>query len=395
MKKICIALLFLYSCSNDTSKPESNQPEQSTEGKSVQKLFALPVKYKTVPKNNDGGWYYPNGKAKALFAPGDTVVMKGDYSYVNLDSVTGTAAKPIVFINDSLVRSGVKNSYGWIITNSKYFKIIGRTIGTDKYGFKIGGLPGQYIAQSFTFPSSDNFEIAFVELANAQVGFFANPKTAGSGPYYNIKIHDSYVHHIDNPTESGRSEGVYLGRTDVRTTTAGGSFSNVEIYNNYFEGLAGDGIQVAITQNVYIHHNIIKGYGRANLEQQRSAIIIGGCTSGRIEDNDISGGTGSPFQIFGAGDVFFSRNKAKDVATSANEDGFYIDSKCSDGNLKLHLISNTIDTVSRDYVRDVTKSVVENTGNMFGKQKPPIPPTPTKEIEKTIVLYKDSTWRYQ
>lgn len=395
MKYLKLILLFiLFSCSNDTGK--KTEPQKTT-----QRAFAeLPLDFKTIAKNNDGGWYKP----KHGLRPGDVVILEGDYSYINLDSVIGTKDNPIIFRPKGIVRVGVKNSYGWIITNSKYFIVDGRTDGADKYGFKIGGLPGEFIAQSFTFPSSDNFEINNVELANAQVGFFANPKTAGSGPYENIKIHDSYVHGLDNPGESGRSEGVYLGRTDVASRTIGGAFQNVEIYNNTFENMAGDGIQVALTENVYIHNNTIKGYGGANLEQQRTAIIIGGCTSGRVENNTISNGTGSPIQVFGGGDVIISNNTMTAVATSANEDGMYIDGKCKDGLLRVHLLNNKIDKVSRDFVRDATKSVVENVGNVFGVVAPP--PPVVKEIEKKFyrvengkrvyyTLYKDKTWEYK
>src|SRR5690349_6296979 len=96
MKETIIALLFLYSCSNETSQPEQASKQE------IQALVSipLPLAVKTVPKNNDGGWYYPNGKAKSVFKAGDTVVLKGDYSYINLDSVIGTASKPVVFIND-------------------------------------------------------------------------------------------------------------------------------------------------------------------------------------------------------------------------------------------------------------------------------------------------------
>jgi hypothetical protein len=295
----------------------------------------------TIPRNNDKGWYYTNGKHG--IKPGDIVELEGDYAYINLDSVIGTPEQPVIFRPKGVVRVGVNNSYGWIITNSKHFVIDG-TFGGQKYGFKIGGPEkGKFIAQSFTFPTSDNFEIKGVEILNAQVGFFANPKTAGSGPFENIKIHSNYVHDLDNPGESGRSEGIYLGRTDVASRGTGGAFKNVEIYNNVFENLAGDGIQVALTEGVHIHHNTIKGYGKANLQQQRTAIIIGGCTSGTVENNTIEDGTGSPFQVFGGGDVFVKNNTAQRVATSDNEDGIYIDGKCKDGPLRVHLIGNRID----------------------------------------------------
>lgn len=368
----------------------------------------MPVK--TIPKNNDGGWYYPNGKAASLgIQPGDIIELEGDYAYINLDGLAGTPEAPIIFRPKAgtIVRVGVNNSYAWIMMNCKHFIIDGTTTA-GKYGFKIGGpVKGQYIAQSFTFPTSDNFEIKNVELLNAQVGFFGNPKIAGSGPFKNIKIHDNYVHDLDNPMELGRSEGVYLGRTDVNSRTIGGSFENVEIYNNIFEGLAGDGIQVALTKNVYIHDNQINGYGRANLEQQRSGIIIGGCTSGRVENNKVNNGTGAGLQIFGGGEVIVKNNLFDNVATSPNEDGIYIDGKCQDEKLTVRLTGNVItNKPARDIFRDVANYVIENTGNSWNGVAPvPTPPTPsptqvdkgyyTNSSGKRIywVMYDNHTWK--
>jgi hypothetical protein len=355
MNKLFILILLTYSCANSDQK---NSPVVQTPAPVQAAYQPIPASYKTIPKNADGGWYKPLHGLK----PGDVVVLEGDYAYINLDSVIGTQDQPIIFKPKGIVNVGLNGAYGWIITNSKYFIIDGRT-ASEQYGIKIGGLPGQFISQSFTFPSSDNFEISNVELRNAQVGFFANPIT---GDYTNIRIHDNYIHALNNPTESGRSEGVYLGNTGKATTTTGGKFSNVEISNNRFENLSGDGIQAALTENVFIHHNHIKGYGQANLEQQRSAIIIGGCTSGRVEDNTISEGTGSPIQVFGGGEVFVRRNKISNVATSDREDGIYIDGKCADGPLRVHLVNNSIDKVSRSYVKDASGSVIEKTGNNFG-----------------------------
>lgn len=344
----------------------------------------------TIPKNNDGGLYKP--KLSNYLKPGDTLELEGDYAYINFDSLRGTKEKPIIIVNKGIVRIGTNNSYAWIMTNSKYFKIIGSLVSTDKYPFKIGGpVAGKYIAQSFTFPTSDEFEITGVELLNAQVGFFANPS---SGLYKNISIHDNYVHDLDNPAESGRSEGVYIGNTSFSTTTTGGHFDSLHIYNTRFENLAGDGIQVALTSNMNIHDNIIKGYGKANLEQQRSAIIIGGCSSGKVYNNNTSDGTGAAFQIFGGGDVYLTNNTATNVASSANEDGIYIDGKCKDAALRVYIIGNTIvGKVARDYVRDASKSVVENKSNAFGAITTPTP-TPVKKVITKIVttIYEDGTF---
>lgn len=346
-----------------------------------------------IPKNNDGGIYKPD--LSTLLKPGDTLELSGDYAYINLDKLVGTPENPILIINKGIVRAGVNNSYGWIMTNCKYFKIIGTPVGDDKYPFKVGGpVAGKYIAQSFTFPTSDNFEISGMELLNAQVGFFANPSQGGV--YKNIKIHGNYIHALDNPTESGRSEGFYIGNTGYGYMTDPGHFDSVEIYNNLLEGLAGDGIQVALTSNLNIHDNIIKGYGRANLEQQRTGIIVGGCSSGKVWNNSINDGTGAAIQVFGGGDVYLTNNTATNVASSTNEDGIYVDGKCHDLALKVYIQGNQIvGKVNRDYLRDATKSVVLNKDNYFGTPKPvPVDtiPAPVKKVTGTITVFSDGTY---
>lgn len=336
--------------------------------KKIFTLFALLsttvalARHITVPKNHDGGWYFVNGGFPAV--AGDTVDMHGDYSYIYLSQVNGTATKPIVFVPvGGVVRSGVNGGYGFIITQSHHFKLVGQT-ALNQYGFSLGsGTPGKYIAQSFTFPTSDNFEVSGVEIAWAQVGFFSNPT---KGSYSNIKLHDFYVHDLDNPAEQGRSECVYLGNTGIATLKGGGTFENVEIYNGKIENISGDGIQIALS-NAYVHDITIKNYGRANLEQQRTAIIVGGCTSGIWERIHIENGTGSAFQIFGGGEVIIRNCYARNVAQSDDEDGFYIAGKCRDGNVNVRLVADTIiGKVNRDYVRVAEKAtIVENKKNHF------------------------------
>lgn len=360
----------------------------------------------TIPKNREGAWELrPGSSAKHNLQPGDVVEMEGDYSYIYIDSVIGTKEQPIVFKPKGIVRVGTANSFAWIITNSKHFIIDGVT-DADKYSFKIGGPEkGKFIAQSFTFPTSDNFEIKGVEIANAQVGFFGNPKSGRIEPYENIKIHDNYVHDLDNPDESGRSEGIYLGRTDAASITKPGSFNNVEIYNNRFENLAGDGIQAALTKNLKIYDNVINGYGGADLEQQRSAIIIGGCTSGTVSHNAISNGKGAAIQVFGGGLVTLEKNEFNNVATSANEDAIYIDGKCADEKLQVVLSGNKLSNKpARDIVRDASKSIVDSKGNSWETPIPPVePPKPVKTVLKKgywlisgkryyYTAYTDFTW---
>lgn len=332
-----------------------------------------------LSKNGDGGLYYPSGAAASLASPGDIVELQGDYNYINLDGMMGAAGNPIIFRPSGIVRIGVRNvrnelnSYAWILSASKYI-IIASDVNSTTDRIIVGGNAGDFIGQTFTFVYSDELEAYGLELCNGQVGFFSNSKVAGSGPYKNIKLHHNLIHTLDNPGESGRCEAFYIGRTDVASRTIGGSLENVEIYSNEMQNLKGDGIQVALTKDVYIHDNLIDGYGAADLEQQREGIIIGGCTNGRVENNIVKNGTGAGLQIFGGGEVIVNNNVFQNVASSANEDGIYIEGKCTDQVLTVRLTNNTIvGTVNRDYVRDTGSFIIENTGNNLGASEPPPP----------------------
>jgi hypothetical protein len=382
MKKLLIILAFLYSCSNNSNQP----PPQKQQARS----FYAPVSsnYKTVPKNGDGGWYYTKTKFPAK--PGDTIQLEGDYAYINLDSVVGTPEKPIVFIAKGKVRIGMNNSYSLIMTNSHYIVWDGVTPG-DKYSFFSGGPSKDKLStQGFGFATSDNLEVKGMEIRWAQVGFFAAPHTGGN--YKNIKIHDCYIHDLDNPTEAGRSEAFYIGWTSPATTSGGFNFANIDIYNNILDSLAGDGVQIALADGgVHVHENKISNYGMANLEQQRTAIIVGGCTNGVYENNTITNGTGAAFQCFGGGDVYFKNNTAENVASTATEDGFYLAGLCKDGALRVHLSGNKITgKVARDYVRkgNDNTTVIDEGGNQFGNVPPP---PPVKTLLLTIHVYSDKT----
>jgi hypothetical protein len=347
---------------------------------------------KTIPKNNDGGWYYDTpAKVAALvksigLQPGDTIEMSGDYAYINMNGlITAVGLPRIIFKPKGVVRVGVKNSYAWIMQNCKGFNILGDYLGANK--FIIGGLEGQFIAQSLTFTGSDECEFDGLELCNAQVGFHQNRKeTGGEWPMRNIKITNSYVHTLANPSEGGRAEGFYLGNTDKAFYQKGAWMDNVIIENNLIDGVSGDGIQIAKATNLKILNNTVKNYGGANLENQNTGIIVGGCSSGIVQGNDILDGKGSAIQVFGAGEVIIENNTILRTSTNSINDGIYIDGKCSDGPaLKVRLKGNSIDDAGRDLVRDVKgNAIIENVNNSWNPKPPEPEPEPEKKLLYTV-----------
>ena len=129
--------------------------------------------------NSNGGLYKP----KPGIMPGDTLLLQGDYSFINLDSIIGAPGKPIVIMNSGLVRTGIAYNYAFVLSNSKYVQVNGQGSSQYKYGIKVGGLDGQSIPVCFTF-SCDNLEVKGCELCNSSSGFLSNDANRGCNNIY-------------------------------------------------------------------------------------------------------------------------------------------------------------------------------------------------------------------
>jgi parallel beta-helix repeat protein len=307
-----------------------------------------------IPKNHDGGWYKPN---LDQVKPGDVLVLEGYYAYINLDSLQGTKEKPITLRNKGRVWIGSDNSYAAIFSNCSHFIIDGGGDPGNKYGIVFGPLDvvnTPHIDQGLTVSNSSNYEIKHVEIKHVQVGIFGNPP---SGPTMrDIKIHDNWIHDLDNPKEGGRTEAMYLGNTNIFTVSNTAHFENIRIYNNLCENLSGDGIQLANGQNYKIYNNVIRDYGKANLDDQHTGILIGANGYGTIKNNTIQDGTGSAIEVFGYSYNLVIGNTIRNTATSANQpDAIYIEKKGMDGDpLQVDLFDNNIDGATRNGIRNAS-----------------------------------------
>lgn len=311
-------------------------------------LFTSAQRSITVPKNYDGGWYYPNGGFPAQ--RGDTVLMEGNYAYCNTANVRGVyfKSKP-----GQIAWVGTNNGYAWVMMN-------GSNVTVD--GIKIGAPAGKYNDLSINIHGSDSVTIKNCEILNSKIGIFSN---LNNRHYNKLTIAGNYIHNISDPLKSNFSEAMYLGSTDG-TTLDKSSFKNVTITGNRLDSIGGDGIQLANCINAYVAGNTISNYGLHKIDNQWFGILCGGGTSGAFENNYLQNGSGTPFQILGTGDVTFSNNTAINTGTGAsNQDAFYI--RQSFPTLKVRLIGNKVDRKSRNWITEVTTGlVIENNGNIFG-----------------------------
>jgi hypothetical protein len=314
----------------------------------------------SIPKNYDGGWYKPQ---YPKLRPGDTVILRGQYAYWFLENVNGTADSPIVFRNASKTcRIGTANYYAAIMYNCSHFIIDGSGDSTSKYGIIFGPASGDYISQGLNLSNATNYEVKNVEVMHVQVGIYSNPDTGRTMKH--IWMHHNYIHDTNNPAEKGRSEGFYLGNTSVFTIKNTAHFEDIRITNNLLENLSGDGIQLCDAQGYEVSDNIVRNYGQANLEAQRTGILIGSNSMGIIKNNLVENGYGCGIEIFGYGLNTISDNILKNTGKALLHDAILIRKFFGDGApLKVNCTNNIIEGASRNGISNMSTA---------GKGKPGI-----------------------
>ncbi|WPV65127.1 PKD domain-containing protein [Chitinophaga sp. LS1] len=334
-----------------------------------------------ITPGTDGGAYI-NGNNLGV-QPGDTVcIQSGSYDYIQFFNITGTTAKPIVFINcGGQVKIGNGGSYGFVFNNAKYFKVTG-TGSSDTYGFSVDGVSkklnvGLGISKGCTDYEADHFEIT-----GSEVGVMAkvNPDCDVNNQYptfsiRNVKLHDFYIHDVTG-------EGMYIGNTapngetstcnGVSTTLLPPRIYNLKIYNVITANTGWDGIQVASApENVEIYNNKVSNYGVENKGSQQAGIILGGESNGKVYNNTVIKGTGNGIEIFGTGLSYVYNNILSDCGidgTSTGQDAIFIDDRPTKQNytpLQVYVMNNTIVNSGRDAIRMQNTNGTDGTGNLF------------------------------
>lgn len=258
--------------------------------------------------------------------PGDTIVLKGNYAYINLWGFEGTPEKQIVFVNEGIVHIGQMQgvgTYGWSFHNAKFFKIQG--IGSN-YPIKVsGGGEKNTIALAIGKGCSD-YSVDNIELSNGSAGVLAkvNPdgkpeNSAANFAIRNIKFTHLYIHNI-------RGEGMYIGNT--KGSSDAPRIYNCEIAFVKTDSTGWDGIQLALCpEGGSIHDCEVSNYGTTNTPNQRNGIIVGGGTNAQVYNNTINNGTGTGICILGTGHVKVYKNNI----ANTGEDGIFVDDRPIEG----------------------------------------------------------------
>jgi hypothetical protein len=272
-----------------------------------------------MTQGSDNGLYL-NGTSFS-YSPGDTFVLKASmnpYSYFTLEEFHGTAASPIVLINEG----GQSRIQRMETKNCTYMKITG-TGSSDQYGFYFT-LPNQ------TSPSpaiaidgkSAFLEVDHVDINDHGYGFWVKQEGSCdvSLQYPNwwldhISIHDCRLKNL-------LQEGIYAGSTapnGERSVVCNGittnplpiRLSNITIYNNIIDHTGRGGIQLSDAQqgNNEVYGNTITNAGFEYVPSQGNGIILGGYTTAYVHDNSVDYTYSTGIFSLGAGLVRIENNK--------------------------------------------------------------------------------------
>jgi hypothetical protein len=255
-------------------------------------------------------------------------------------NINGTKANKIIIRNCALGKSIFKLtkglSFGIKIQNSKNFRITGTGASGTLYGILVDS---SHIGVSIEALSTD-FEIDHLEVKNVNfAGIMA--KTDSSGPrttgfkMKNVSFHHNYVH----KTRDG--EGFYIGNTSWAVNGVQHDIDSIEVYENITDSTGSEGIQVGCTYsgNARVYKNRITHAGINPFRwDQDNGLQLGGGFSGKAYNNYIDGVKGNGLIMTGPGNVYIFNN----VIAHYGEYGIYVGNATAENGKPYHFIHNNI-----------------------------------------------------
>lgn len=239
-------------------------------------------------------------------SPGDTVCIKGGQrGLLVLKNFTGTAQKPITFINvNGQVVISSSDYSGLSFANSRFFRLTGTGKEGVPYGFKIiaSTYTGLVLSRKTGDYEIDHIEVVGVPRIGVQAGTDDEVCSDGSTNNYdydgdgnfandrddvvnrnnftqtNSVFHDNYIHQVGTVAfyvgSSFYKDGRTLNCASGTETVFPPTLKGVNIYKNKIEYTGRDGIQVgSAVANCNIHNNYIFKNSQAAVEFQQSGIM--------------------------------------------------------------------------------------------------------------------------
>jgi hypothetical protein len=316
MKKLFLFLSvagFAASCQKENLKPVKDKASLATSSTTT---VTPTVKHKRIylAQGGDKGMY-ANG-TRFSYSAGDTLVLKGSWSYCSLENFYGTATSPLVIVNEG---SQVKMTNGFALINCRYIKLLG-TGTKDQYGFRIATTDNSGVGITIAGRSS-NIEVSNVDIAHKTYGYWVKQEAScvDSLQYPNWTIHDINIHNgrIKNVTQ----EGMYLGSTDpngTRGITCNGAtiypkplrLGNITVHHMVIDSTYRSGIQLsgadAGTNEIY--SNTVSNCGFEYNTNQGNGISLGGYTHANVHNNNIKNTYALGILVLGAGKLDIENN---------------------------------------------------------------------------------------
>ncbi len=256
-----------------------------------------------LDRRTDNGLYIKD--ATMFIGPGDTVQLTGKYTSFKIYNIRGTKERPIVFINKGLVviDGGMNNM---VILSGSNFKFLGN--GDTKYKYGIHISPGKMLYPYFgvQIENATNIEVAFCDISKVTNGILQVPAPAAQAAL-DCSFHDNYIHDIGDSIRQKNSCAILLGNAINPF-----SMDNCSVKDNILENLAGNGIQV-INGTFNIENNQLKNFGKANMPNCRSGIVLGEAATGNILHNDLDSADGTALLILGHGKIEVKNNTFRNI----------------------------------------------------------------------------------
>lgn len=272
-----------------------------------------------VPIYANGAGEIYNTNTQLIAGPGDTItVMSTNFRILYLRNVWGTIDYPITirFADTTVIgqaNGGTRNYAMWI--GGYHWKAYGENKVTLKPNIDT------FAQSGFTFGESHNFEINGFRVERCKAAFVGNPRTGGLRE--NLIFRNLYAKNLVT-TVGGTSEFIYLGATDVGTLGAAW-YNNVLIEDCTADSLAGDFVQIALTQNAIIRRCHVTNWGLDSNPYHDNAFIIGGSSQAIIEDCSAINGNGPYVQVLGHGTSIIRNNYFENGAREGSDnDAIYI-----------------------------------------------------------------------
>ncbi|HWV67564.1 hypothetical protein, partial [Chitinophaga sp.] len=239
--------------------------------------------------------YYPDAMKTFNVSPGDTLcIPAGEYEYLHLGNLTGTADKPIVITNcGGQVKLGIKNQGTAAVFNAptcRFVEISGSGDKNYEFGFDLNGtnISGLKIFGLTLGVGASDFDVHNIYIHDGNILLQAKTLQTCAQPQYlegafvmkNVKLH-----HIKCRNSTG--EGFYIGNTHYYWTEGtcvdmkSHWIENLWVYDNDLENIGSDGLQISMAKNGdnRVFNNRLVNYATSKNSAHGYGILIGSGSS--------------------------------------------------------------------------------------------------------------------